>query len=225
MLSCSRCEWKGRFEDIKERTFSNYFLDWTCPACGWEQAAGGLSEAQLPSRVMVESDDPRARPRLRCGLCAWSEGLPEPFGLQLPELISLNEAKQTGRTSGYPDWATLETRDDGDWYVHRHCGRSTHDLAEVTGKPELTSIDVMGTPVAVVLERWRRADDEWTSVALAREEVGDSIPDRVEVALHTLLGLGRHEGLLWESTERFHFGRPIEDPLHFKTRRPGHRGR
>ena len=206
-FSCGYCDWRGRFSEITKRSMSKYFIDWTCPNCGEEQASGGLSEPQPPVRIKASNDDPGARPRLRCGLCAWSEGLPEPFGLQMPALISLNEARRTGVTPGYPNWANVDTRDNGIWFVHSHCGRTTHDLAEVTKEPELLSLDWEGHALSVVREHWRLGNQRWASCGLLREDAGGVVQESLSSAIALLLQLEEAHDLHWETTPRFLFGR------------------
>jgi hypothetical protein len=84
-LNCTSCGWTGGLDTVKilDRE-SRYFYDWVCPTCDTENAGGHFPDKNLPIRSDIKAYTPSMKPRLRCGLCAWSEALPEPFGLRLP---------------------------------------------------------------------------------------------------------------------------------------------
>ena len=94
----------------------------------------------------------------------------------------------------YPEWATLEEKDEILWYHHHHCGRSTSDTAEVISH-QVQSVDINGQMVSVLQEEWQDQDKRWTSIAIPKGELNqESLKDHFSHIVE------------WRETERFHFG-------------------
>lgn len=95
----------------------------------------------------------------------------------------------------YPEWATVEDKDDEVWYHHHHCGRSTRDLSEVISH-RIVSIETEGQSLSVLLEDWKEGDRSWQSIAISK---GDSVNQTV---LENQFPLATE----WQETDRFYFG-------------------
>ena len=109
--------------------------------------------------------------------------------------------KRTQQWSGwqemhsYPEWATVEDKDDEVWYHHHHCGRSTRDLSEVISH-RVVSIEIEGRTLAVLLEDWKEGDRSWQSIAVPK---GDSVNQ-------TMLEKQFPLATEWQETDCFYFG-------------------
>jgi len=100
----------------------------------------------------------------------------------------------------YPEWATLEFKNDGTWYHHHHCGRSTHDRAEVT-TVQMLQIPYQDRHIDILMEHWKQETASWKSYALTIEQV-NTIP---ATALQSIMEQLIKEPFHWKHTAKFHF--------------------
>jgi len=105
----------------------------------------------------------------------------------------------------YPSWATLSNRSDGRWYHHVHCGRDTHDLAEVSHVPDAVALTIDGTSLNVLVEKWRNLESSWLSVAIPQSDGYEWSREALEQTVRTLLNLDKSTTLRTQSTDRFTF--------------------